>query len=285
MRLPQLNKKESFLAIIVWCQLWLIAGGVIWAWKLYPLRAEIKALPQENKIEIEFNQPVIFFTDNAVQITPLVEVKTSIASDSHKLVFLVDGLKPGTVYNIQVKGVRSWLGASMSSYNSSFFVPEDVDSAPLIDTSPVALPDIQQGRIFRRLAGKWATLSEPKYTQGKYIDVDINQQALVMYKDGKVFAAFEISSGKKGYATPKGEFRVLSKQENHWSAQYHLWMPYSLNFSGGYFIHELPYWPSGYREGEDHLGRPVSHGCIRLGIGAAKEVYDYSEVGTMVYIH
>ncbi|MBI2462887.1 MAG: L,D-transpeptidase [Candidatus Spechtbacteria bacterium] len=231
MRWSRLNKKEQFLAIVIWCQLWLIAGAIIWAWRLYPAQAEL--------VLSKLNVPVL--------------------SESNAL--------------------------QTSAQDNKIEAQLDQSTIPVIDTEPVALPDIQQGRIFRRLAGKWATLSAPEYTQGKYIDVDLSQQVMVMYKDGRVFAAFEISSGKKGYATPKGEFKILSKQKNHWSATYGLWMPYSLNFSGAYYIHELPYWPNGYREGEDHLGRPVSHGCIRLGVGAAKEIYDYAEVGTAVYIH
>lgn len=62
-------------------------------------------------------------------------------------------------------------------------------------------------------------------------------------------------------------------------------MPHSLRFYGGYFIHELPYWPGGYREGEDHLGQRVSHGCVRLGVGVAEDVYKFADVGTPVIVH
>jgi lipoprotein-anchoring transpeptidase ErfK/SrfK len=52
-----------------------------------------------------------------------------------------------------------------------------------------------------------------------------------------------------------------------------------------YGIHELPEWPDGTKEGESHLGTPVSHGCVRLGRGDAQAVYDWVEVGTPVFIH
>ena len=51
-----------------------------------------------------------------------------------------------------------------------------------------------------------------------------------------------------------------------------------------YGLHELPEWPGGKKEGEDHLGTPVSGGCIRLGVGAAKELYEWADVGTEVII-
>ena len=61
------------------------------------------------------------------------------------------------------------------------------------------------------------------------------------------------------------------------------WM--ALVASGKFGIHELPEWPSGYKEGASHLGSPVSHGCVRLGVGPSKRVYDFAEVGTPVIVH
>jgi lipoprotein-anchoring transpeptidase ErfK/SrfK len=55
--------------------------------------------------------------------------------------------------------------------------------------------------------------------------------------------------------------------------------------TGSFGLHELPIWPNGYREGQDHLGIPVSHGCIRLGVGPAQFLYNWAEVGTPVIIY
>ena len=63
-------------------------------------------------------------------------------------------------------------------------------------------------------------------------------------------------------------------------------MPYWMAFIGNsYGIHELPYYPNGYREGSNLLGQSVSHGCVRLGIGAAGRVYSWALVGTPVVVH
>jgi len=125
----------------------------------------------------------------------------------------------------------------------------------------------------------------PPSSQDKYIDIDLSSQTLRLYQDGKVIATYLISSGRPGMETPTGTFRVLSKYRLLWSSQYGLYMPYSLQFYNGYYIHELPYWPGGYREGENHLGIPVSHGCVRLGVGAAEVVYNFADIGTKVVIH
>lgn len=33
-----------------------------------------------------------------------------------------------------------------------------------------------------------------------------------------------------------------------------------------------------------YLGKPASHGCVRLGVGPAKLLYDWTEIGTKVII-
>ncbi|MCF7820120.1 MAG: L,D-transpeptidase family protein [Candidatus Pacebacteria bacterium] len=119
----------------------------------------------------------------------------------------------------------------------------------------------------------------------KRIEIDTKNQELSYFLKGVRLNTFSISSGKNN-STPKGVYHVINKIDKAWSASYGLWMPYWLGLGTGRFgIHELPVWPSGYREGEDHLGTPVSHGCIRLGIGSAETLYDWSRVGTKVVIY
>lgn len=133
-------------------------------------------------------------------------------------------------------------------------------------------------------------LSVPNYTPvgrqdpGKYIEIDLSADTLSYYQQGLLLGSYSVSLGRRGYETPKGEFKVLSKDLKAWSEPYGLWMPYWLGL-GRFGIHELPIWPSGYREGADHLGKKVSHGCIRLGIGPAEELYRWTEIGTRVIIH
>ncbi|MBU1131088.1 L,D-transpeptidase [Patescibacteria group bacterium] len=122
------------------------------------------------------------------------------------------------------------------------------------------------------------------YDDAKYILIDLSEQKLKHYQNGFLLGDNLVSTGKAGYNTPTGEFSVLNKSTNQYSAKYGLYMPYWMNFYTDYGIHELPYWPSGYREGEDHLGIPVSHGCVRLGIGPAHKLYNWAEIGTRVYI-
>lgn len=122
---------------------------------------------------------------------------------------------------------------------------------------------------------------------GKYIDIDIAAQIMTIFEDGKLLDAYPISSGKPGMDTPKGTYGIRNKASRPWSKQYGLYMPnwMALVPDGKFGIHELPEWPGGYKEGANHLGIPVSHGCVRLGVGPAKRVFDWADIGTPVEVH
>jgi hypothetical protein len=117
----------------------------------------------------------------------------------------------------------------------------------------------------------------------KKIKINLEKQELEYFISNVRLDTFKVSTGKRSMPTPRGEFKILNKSKKAWSRTYGLWMPYWLGL-GNFGIHELPIWPNGYREGANHLGIPVSHGCIRLGIGPAKTLYDWAEVGTKVII-
>ena len=119
----------------------------------------------------------------------------------------------------------------------------------------------------------------------KKIVIDLSDQKLARYLGDVQLDEFSVSTGRPGMSTPVGEFNVLNKHPKAWSRMAGLWMPYWMAFTTrGHGIHELPIWPGGYREGEDHLGTPVSHGCVRLGVGAAETLYDWAPVGTKVVV-
>lgn len=120
----------------------------------------------------------------------------------------------------------------------------------------------------------------------KRIEINTSKQELSYFLGGVKMDSFKVSTGKAATPTPKGNFKIENKVGKAWSKPYGLWMPYWMGMVGGKFgIHELPYWPNGYREGVNHLGIPVSHGCIRLGIGSAEIVYNWTEIGTSVVIY
>lgn len=119
---------------------------------------------------------------------------------------------------------------------------------------------------------------------GRYIDVDLATQRLCQIEGNAIVACYTISSGKASMPTPTGTFSITSKSPRAFSSKYGLYMPWWQQFNGPYGIHELPE-TNTWKEVPDHLGTPVSHGCVRLGVGPAASVYDWTSIGTPVYIH
>ncbi len=119
----------------------------------------------------------------------------------------------------------------------------------------------------------------------KRIDISIYLQKLFYFMGGVLIYETPVSSGVYN-TTPKGKMKIENKNIKAWS-HYGLWMPYwmAIRPDGRYGIHELPIWPSGYREGEDHLGTAVSHGCVRLGTEMAEKIYNLTDIGTEVNIY
>lgn len=148
-------------------------------------------------------------------------------------------------------------------------------------------PPTQWSADFALRLAEAKRLTRPKYVAGKYIDINVSSQVMTIFENGKVLESYLISSGKPGMDTPKGEYHIYNKAPRPWSKKYGLYMPYwmALVADGKFGIHELPEWPGGYKEGVSHLGRPVSHGCVRLGVGAAKKVYEWADQGTAVFVY
>jgi len=87
--------------------------------------------------------------------------------------------------------------------------------------------------------------------------IDLSEQRLYLYVDGRLRQKWPVSTARKGYRTPTGSWRPTRLERDWHSGKYH-WspMPYSVFFLGGYAIHGTTAIKS--------LGRPASHGCIRL---------------------
>ncbi len=135
------------------------------------------------------------------------------------------------------------------------------------------------------IANGYDPLHGNKVKLDKRVEVNTGAQELSYFLGGVRMNTFPVSTGVPSMPTLKGHFKVDGKSLRAWS-HWGLWMPYWLSLSNGFFgIHELPEWPNGYKEGEDHLGTPVSHGCIRLGIGPAEFLYNWAEIGTPVFIY
>lgn len=166
---------------------------------------------------------------------------------------------------------------------------EQSDYRPMSKTmfTVLAPKSLAANKNFSRRLEDALRMTPARRIDQKYIDVNLASQVMTLFENGRAIDAYMISSGKRGMETPIGEFSIQNKAARPWSKAYSLYMPYwqAITPDGKYGIHELPEWPGGYKEGANHLGTPVSHGCMRLGIGPAKRVFEWAEIGTPVIIY
>jgi len=97
------------------------------------------------------------------------------------------------------------------------------------------------------------------------IDIDLTRQQMNVVSNSGTFT-WPVSTARSGYVTPVGRYSPYSLQKMHFSRKYHMSpMPHSIFFAGGYAIHGT------YSVAQ--LGRPASHGCIRLSPGNAAKLF------------
>lgn len=96
--------------------------------------------------------------------------------------------------------------------------------------------------------------------------IDLSQQRMNVYINGVARHSWPVSTARRGYRTPVGTFRPGRMHVRYFSKKYHNSpMPWSVFFYGGYAIHGTNALKS--------LGRPASHGCIRLHPEHARRLF------------
>ncbi|MCJ7827598.1 L,D-transpeptidase [Patescibacteria group bacterium] len=141
----------------------------------------------------------------------------------------------------------------------------------------------------------------------KWIEINLTDQHLYAYEDGRKVFDFLISTGKYG-RTPTGVFRIWSKFKytkmeggsKELGNYYYLPnVPYTMFFYNdkvaqhiGYAVHGT-YW-------HDNFGHPMSHGCINMKTEEAEQLYYWASPdlqgkpsiratednqGTLIYIY
>jgi lipoprotein-anchoring transpeptidase ErfK/SrfK len=104
--------------------------------------------------------------------------------------------------------------------------------------------------------------------------IDLDQQRAYFYKGDQIVGVSIVSTGREGYDTPPGEFRITEKDPRPRGTIFRgAAMPYFLRIHGGIGMH------AGYLP-----GYPASHGCIRLPEKMAVQFFKSAAVGTTVEI-
>ncbi|HWM23245.1 MAG TPA: L,D-transpeptidase [Chthoniobacterales bacterium] len=134
------------------------------------------------------------------------------------------------------------------------------------------------------------------------IVVSLSNQRAYFFRGKTVVGESNVSTGRRGFSTPPGHYRVVWKHEDHISTLFGDYvdafgnvvksnvdsrkdrrppgthfdgarMPYAMFFRGGYAMHE-GYVPP----------HAASHGCIRLPHGMAERFFEAAPLGTPVIV-
>ena len=97
--------------------------------------------------------------------------------------------------------------------------------------------------------------------------ISLEDQEMMVYVDNALEHVWKVSTARRGYKTPPGNYTPYLLDKNHHSRIYdNAPMPYSIFFKGGYAGH-------GTKESRN-LGRRASHGCVRLLTENARTLYE-----------
>lgn len=112
-----------------------------------------------------------------------------------------------------------------------------------------------------------AGLAMPAVADTVTARIDLSDQRMRVYVDGARKYTWAVSTARSGYRTPTGTFRPTRLHVQWYSRKYDMApMPHSIFFYGGYAIHGTDQIGS--------LGRPASHGCVRLHPDNARTLFN-----------
>ncbi|MFA5997642.1 MAG: L,D-transpeptidase family protein [Candidatus Paceibacterota bacterium] len=115
-----------------------------------------------------------------------------------------------------------------------------------------------------------------------FVEADLDANAMSLYQGGLKTKSYEILAFGKDeswWETPTGDYEALNKETRHFSSIGEVWMPWSIQFYGNFFIHGWPYYEGGEPVEPGHAG-----GCIRLSVDDAKDLYQYVNKGTPILV-
>ena len=112
-----------------------------------------------------------------------------------------------------------------------------------------------------------AALAAPAQAE-VFIAVNKSTQSMSVMVDGRERHRWPVSTGRDG-GPPSGAYQP-ERMERSWYSRKYDWspMPHAIFFHKGYAIHG-----TGYISRLGRLGRPASHGCVRLHPSHAAELF------------
>lgn len=104
--------------------------------------------------------------------------------------------------------------------------------------------------------------------------VSITDQTMEVYREGQLLYTWLVSTAKAGKVTPVGAYRPEFLSRHHKSRKYNnAPMPFAIFYDGDYAIHGT--------DQISRLGKPASHGCVRLDPKNAEILFEMVKTAGM----
>jgi lipoprotein-anchoring transpeptidase ErfK/SrfK len=140
------------------------------------------------------------------------------------------------------------------------------DAAAPAEEEMAAGDDADKAAVGSGSAAMAETEPAPPPEPTLHIDINLTSQRMVVTENGKARYTWPVSSGAYGYPTPTGTFQPSWMSKMWYSRQYdNAPMPHSIFFKNGAAIHAT--------NSVHLLGRPASHGCVRVSPSNAAKLY------------
>ena len=117
-----------------------------------------------------------------------------------------------------------------------------------------------------------------------YVEVDIDNQRLTVYKGGEVVTSTDVVTGNlNGFQTITGLYYAYNKETDQWmqGEDYLVFSKYWIGIEGAYGLHDAS-WRTHF--GKDFYVNGGSHGCVNIPVDAMPEIFDTVEVGDAIIL-
>jgi len=96
--------------------------------------------------------------------------------------------------------------------------------------------------------------------------IDLSSQRMKVYSGRRLLYTWKVSTGRRGYGTPTGTWRIHRMHKRYFSRKYdNAPMPHAMFYHRGFAVHGT----TSIRR----LGRRASHGCVRLHPDNARKLF------------
>jgi lipoprotein-anchoring transpeptidase ErfK/SrfK len=142
-----------------------------------------------------------------------------------------------------------------------------------------------EGRLVARVIPN--TTPPEGVTNGRWIEVNLEEQTLAVYDNSQLVFATLLSSGLDPFFTKPGLFQIYKKKTTETMSG-----SFEADHSDYYYLEDVP-WTMYYDEARalhgaywhTYFGYPQSHGCVNLSLGDSHWLFDWAKEGDWVYVH